>query len=101
MKHNLFVAYNEYDEVPYIYFEDKETSDLTKVDFGNEPYAFSDTLEAMVYGENSLPAYPTDTLNDEDVKKIYENFTYDPRTEYDHPPLSKVFEGTSVAKDFS
>lgn len=97
----MFVAYNEYNEVPYIYFEDKDTSELVKVDFGNEPYAYSDLLENLVYGDNSLASYPTDNLSDEDIQKVYDNFTYDPRIEYTDPPLSKVFEGTSVEEDFS
>lgn len=102
MKYNMFVAFDGDDmSAQYIYFEDKETNDLVKAEFGGEDeYAKSDQLEALIYSSEGFPAINVSSLSDEDQQKIYENFTYDPRDTYSFPPLTKVFAGTEYEGTF-
>lgn len=103
MKYNMYVAYDgETKEAQYIYFEDPETNDLVKVEFGGEDeYGASEALESMVYSPEGYPAYDVSDLTGEEKERIYKNFTYDLRETYSFPPLSVVFAGTSLESVFT
>ncbi len=103
MKFNMFVAYYpDTKEVPFIYFEDKETGELVSAEFGGEEsYASSDHLKSTVYSDTSdLVAVNTADLSEQEQDRVYTNFVYHPRVKFDFPPMSEVFKGTSWAHDF-
>lgn len=103
MKDNMFVAYDEYDRVPFIYFEDKNTNELTMAEFGEEEaYKASPHLETTVYDpEGGIRAIDTTKLSEQDQDRVYKNFVYDPREKYTNPHLSEVFKGTAWETDFN